>query len=56
MKYGVKASNTILLYGEPGVGKTYSAKWLAYKLDKPLINLNLATVVSSLLGETGKQY
>ncbi|WP_035779358.1 AAA family ATPase [Clostridium butyricum] len=53
MKYGVKASNTILLYGEPGVGKTYSAKWLAYKLDKPLINLNLATVVSSLLGETG---
>ncbi|EHK2354967.1 ATP-binding protein [Clostridium perfringens] len=53
MKYGIKASNTILLYGEPGVGKTYSAKWLAYKLNKPLINLNLATVVSSLLGETG---
>lgn len=53
MEYGVKPSNTILLYGEPGVGKTYSAKWLAYKLNKPLINLNLATVVSSLLGETG---
>ncbi len=53
MNFGVKASNTILLYGEPGVGKTYSAKWLAYKLKKPLINLNLATVVSSLLGETG---
>lgn len=53
MNYGIKASNTILLYGEPGVGKTYSAKWLAYKLNKPLINLNLATVISSLLGETG---
>ena len=53
MNHGVKASNTILLYGEPGVGKTYSAKWLAYKLNKPLINLNLATVISSLLGETG---
>lgn len=53
MRFGVKAANTILLYGEPGVGKTHSAKWLAYKMNKPLINLNLATVVSSLLGETG---
>lgn len=53
MNFQVKASNTIILYGEPGVGKTYSAKWLSYKLNKPLLNLNLATVVSSLLGETG---
>lgn len=53
LNYGVKPANSILLSGEPGVGKTYTAKWVAQKLNKPLITLNLATVVSSLLGETG---
>lgn len=53
LKFGVKADNSILIYGEPGVGKTYSAKWLAYKLDKPIINLDLSSVISSYLGETG---
>lgn len=53
LEIGVKPSNTILLYGEPGVGKTLSAKWLANKLNKPLMILDLSTVISSYLGETG---
>lgn len=53
LKFGVKPANSILLSGEPGVGKTYTAKWISQMLNKPLITLNLATVVSSLLGETG---
>ncbi|SJP21948.1 AAA family ATPase [Clostridioides difficile] len=53
IKHGMKADNTILVYGAPGVGKTYSAKWLSYKLNKPLVNLDLSSVISSYLGETG---
>lgn len=53
MKLGLKPSNSILFFGEPGVGKTYSATWLASVLNKPLIVLDLATVMSSYLGETG---
>ena len=29
--------NSLLFIGEPGVGKTYSAKWLSYKLNLPLV-------------------
>lgn len=53
LKFGVKPNNSILLYGEPGVGKTYSAKWLSYRLNKPIVNLDLSSVISSYLGETG---
>lgn len=50
---GLKPTNSILFLGEPGVGKTYSAKWLASELNKPLLVLDLATIMSSYLGETG---
>lgn len=53
MKMGLKPINSLLLYGDPGVGKTYSAHWLASMLKKPLITLDLATIMSSYLGETG---
>lgn len=53
MKLGLKPTNSILFFGEPGVGKTYSAMWLSSKLKKPLVVLDLATVMSSYLGETG---
>lgn len=46
--------NSILLDGAPGVGKTYIAKWLSYKLDLPLVILDLATAISSYLGRTGQ--
>lgn len=46
--------NSILLHGKPGVGKTYIAKWLAYKLNMPIITLDLANSISSYLGRSGQ--
>ncbi len=47
-------SNSILLHGKPGVGKTYIAKWLSYKLNMPMITLDLANSISSYLGRSGQ--
>jgi len=46
-------TKSILFTGPPGVGKTMAAKWIATKLDKPLLVLDLAAVMSSFLGRTG---
>ncbi len=46
-------SKAVLFYGIPGVGKTLAAKWLAWKLNLPLLVLDLSAVISSYLGRTG---
>lgn len=53
LQEGLAPARMLLFCGEPGVGKTLAAHWLAQKLDLPLLTLNLATVMSSFLGKTG---
>ncbi|KQS20176.1 hypothetical protein ASF99_09850 [Exiguobacterium sp. Leaf187] len=54
LEFGIKPTNSLLLYGEPGVGKTHLAKYLAFQLDLPLLTLDLSSTISSYLGKTGK--
>ena len=46
-------TKSALFTGPPGVGKTLAAKWIAQRLNRPLITLDLAAVMSSFLGRTG---
>jgi SpoVK/Ycf46/Vps4 family AAA+-type ATPase len=50
---GLSPSRSVLLVGPPGLGKTLAARWLAEKLLRPLLTLDLASVMSSFLGKTG---
>lgn len=51
---GIPAANTTLLYGDPGTGKTELAKYIAYKLNKPLLILRFSNLIDSSMGGTGK--
>jgi len=51
---GLAPTRTALFVGLPGVGKTLAARWLARSLNRPLMVLDLASVMSSLLGKTGE--
>ena len=53
-KMNIPVSNKILLHGPSGCGKTLSAYVLAGELKRPLIIVNLGTIISSKLGETSK--
>lgn len=51
---GLAPTRTALFVGPPGVGKTLAARSLAHDLNRPLVVLDLASVMSSLLGRTGE--
>ncbi len=51
---GLGGSNTLLLYGPPGCGKTKCAYLIAKELKLPLIVARLDSLISSYLGTTAK--
>lgn len=51
---GIVPPNSLLMSGQPGVGKTYIAHWISNKLNLPLVTLDLATSISSYLGRSGQ--
>jgi len=50
---GLSPLRSLLLTGPPGVGKTLAARFIAKELKRPLLTLDLASVMSSYLGRTG---
>lgn len=50
---GLEPVSSAIFTGAPGVGKTMAAKWIASILKLPLYKLDLASSISSRLGETG---
>jgi len=53
LQAGLVPTRSILFTGPPGVGKSLAARWIANKLQRPLVVLDLAAVMSSFLGRTG---
>jgi SpoVK/Ycf46/Vps4 family AAA+-type ATPase len=51
---GVALPPRMLMYGPPGCGKTLAARVIASRLDLPLLTVRCDTLVSSLLGQTGR--
>ena len=51
---GIETNNRLLLYGDPGTGKTSLAKYISFQTGLPLVTVRLDGVVSSLLGSTAK--
>ncbi|BAI71491.1 AAA ATPase, central domain protein [Azospirillum sp. B510] len=51
---GLKPRRSALLFGPPGCGKTTLAHHLAARLGLPLVVVNMASLTSCYLGETGK--
>jgi len=54
LQKGLTPPTSIALVGPPGTGKTTVAKWIAHELSLPLFVLNIASVITSYLGQTGQ--
>lgn len=54
IKEGIMPPKSMLFVGPPGVGKSYTAKWISYELHLPLITIDLAASISSYLGRSGQ--
>lgn len=50
---GLLPTRSAIFVGQPGVGKTVTARWIASQLNVPLYVLDLTAVMSSLLGRSG---
>lgn len=50
---GIMPTRSLLLVGPPGVGKSLATRYLAVSLNRTLLTLDLAAVMSSFLGRTG---
>jgi SpoVK/Ycf46/Vps4 family AAA+-type ATPase len=53
-EHNIPVESRVLLYGPPGTGKTLFAYVLAGELGVPVMHVNIDMLISSYLGETGK--
>ncbi len=53
-KKGIAYAPTLMLYGEPGTGKTMLARYIAYKAGLPFIYVKLSGIINSYLGGTNQ--
>lgn len=54
LEYGIPYSNSTLLSGIPGTGKTEFAKYTAYRLGLPYVYLNFSYLIDSYMGKTSQ--
>lgn len=52
LAYGIPYTNSTLLHGVPGTGKTEFARYVAFKLGLPYAYLNFSCLIDSYLGKT----
>jgi len=54
VKVDAALPSRLLIYGKPGTGKTMLSRYIASRLEYPLLTVRCDTLISSLLGQTSK--